>query len=64
MKSPKQPKKEAMSKAQPIITDNNGRDDKGRFAPGNTGRPTGSQNRSTSEYQSKRKKSSTIMSPT
>lgn len=51
MKSHKQPKKEAMSKAQPIITDNNGRDNKGRFGPGNTGRPTGSQNRSTSELK-------------
>ncbi|MFN6015634.1 MAG: hypothetical protein ACK47F_13170 [Flavobacteriales bacterium] len=38
-----------MSKAQPIITDNNGRDNKGRFAPGNIGRPTGSQNTSTIE---------------
>jgi hypothetical protein len=51
MKSLKQPKKEAMNKAQPIITDNNGRDNKGRFAPGNIGRPTGSQNRSTSELK-------------
>lgn len=40
-----------MSKVKPIITDNNGRDNKGRFVPGNPGRPTGSQNRSTSELK-------------
>ena len=40
-----------MSKLQPIITDNNGRDNKGRFTKGNTGKPTGSQNRSTSELK-------------
>jgi hypothetical protein len=36
---------------QPLITDNYGRDNKGRFAPGNTGRRPGSRNRSTNELK-------------
>jgi len=36
---------------KPLITDNYGRDNKGRFATGNTGRPTGSRNRSTNELK-------------
>jgi hypothetical protein len=35
----------------PIITDENGRDTKGRFAIGNTGKPNGATNKTTKDLQ-------------
>ena len=35
----------------PIITDENGRDTKGRFAVGNTGKPKGATNKTTKDLQ-------------